>query len=331
MSEATGRSNGERISRQIVLPWGKSLSMAVNSLRIRFFRALVTTFSLVLAIAFLGFTLTGSAIARELFRLHGEAALPLLTSAGYAVDVARTGREAIAFVAKTVPDGIVLDLMMPEVDGFEVLEEIRNRPETATLPVLILTAKDLGAEDFKRLSANNVQQLVQKGDVDQASLLRQVGSMLESIHARKPGSVQDQAGSEGLFAGQPVIPAASSGQPTVLVVEDNADNMVTMEAILGNRFRIIPAVNGEDGLRLAAEFRPDLILLDMALPGLDGMAVAARLKADPGLRHIPVIALTAQAMKGDRERILAAGCEDYLSKPIDPERLLRVIDKRFKG
>lgn len=255
----------------------------------------------------------------------------VLESAGYAVDVARTGREAIAFVAKTVPDGIVLDLMMPEVDGFEVLEEIRNRPETATLPVLILTAKDLGAEDFKRLSANNVQQLVQKGDVDQASLLRQVGSMLESIHARKPGSVQDQAGSEGLFAGQPVIPAASSGQPTVLVVEDNADNMVTMEAILGNRFRIIPAVNGEDGLRLAAEFRPDLILLDMALPGLDGMAVAARLKADPGLRHIPVIALTAQAMKGDRERILAAGCEDYLSKPIDPERLLRVIDKRFKG
>ena len=91
MSEATGRSNGERISRQIVLPWGKSLSMAVNSLRIRFFRALVTTFSLVLAIAFLGFTLTGSAIARELFRLHGEAALPLLTSAGYAVDAAGHG------------------------------------------------------------------------------------------------------------------------------------------------------------------------------------------------------------------------------------------------
>lgn len=79
------------ISRQIVLPWSKSLAMAVNSLRIRFFRSLVTTFSLVLAIAFLGFTLSGSAIARELFRLHGEAAIPLLTTAGYTPDAAGHG------------------------------------------------------------------------------------------------------------------------------------------------------------------------------------------------------------------------------------------------
>lgn len=94
MSVATDRSGSGKISRQIVLPWGKSLSMALNSLRIRFFRSLVTTFSLVLAIAFLGFTLTGSAVARELFRLHGEAALPLLTSAGYAVDAAGHGLSA---------------------------------------------------------------------------------------------------------------------------------------------------------------------------------------------------------------------------------------------
>lgn len=94
MSVATDRPGSGKISRQIVLPWGKSLSMAINSLRIRFFRSLVTTFSLVLAIAFLGFTLTGSAVARELFRLHGEAALPLLSSAGYAVDAAGHGLSA---------------------------------------------------------------------------------------------------------------------------------------------------------------------------------------------------------------------------------------------
>jgi hypothetical protein len=94
MSEATDRPDRGKISRQIVLPWGKSLGMAVNSLRIRFFRSMVTTFSLVLAIAFLGFTLTNSAVARELFRLHGEAALPLLASAGYAVDAAGHGLTA---------------------------------------------------------------------------------------------------------------------------------------------------------------------------------------------------------------------------------------------
>ena len=80
------RPSSQAISRQIVLPWKNSLAMAISSLRIRFFRSLITTFSLVLAIAFLGFTLTGSAIARELFRIHGDAALPLLIDAGYSLD-----------------------------------------------------------------------------------------------------------------------------------------------------------------------------------------------------------------------------------------------------
>jgi hypothetical protein len=91
MNQAASRSRGKAISRQIVLPWSKSLAMAVNSLHIRFFRSLVTAFSLVLAIAFLGYTLTGSAIARELFRLHGEGAETLLTAAGYTVDAAGGG------------------------------------------------------------------------------------------------------------------------------------------------------------------------------------------------------------------------------------------------
>ncbi len=94
MSGPAVRPSSQAISRQIVLPWGKSLAMAMNSLRIRFFRSLITTFSLVLAIAFLGFTLTGSAIARELFRLHPDAALPLLVEAGYSLNAA--GQELTA-------------------------------------------------------------------------------------------------------------------------------------------------------------------------------------------------------------------------------------------
>ncbi len=102
----------------------------------------------------------------------------ILEASGYAVDVARGGQEAFDFVAHTIPDGIVLDLMMPEIDGFAVLEKIRGRSATAKIPVLILTAKDLTPDDFKKLSANNVQQLVQKGDVDQESLLMQIRVML---------------------------------------------------------------------------------------------------------------------------------------------------------
>jgi signal transduction histidine kinase/HAMP domain-containing protein len=102
----------------------------------------------------------------------------VLESAGFAVDVARGGQEAIAYVARTIPDGIVLDLMMPQVDGFAVLETIRGTSATSNIPVLVLTAKDLTPDDFKRLSANNVQQLVQKGDVNRESLLEKVRAMV---------------------------------------------------------------------------------------------------------------------------------------------------------
>jgi CheY-like chemotaxis protein len=93
-------------------------------------------------------------------------------------DVARGGQEAFDYVSHILPDAIVLDLMMPEIDGFDVLEKIRGTRATAKIPVLVLTAKDLTPEDFRRLSANHVRQLVQKGDVDRESLLSKVRSML---------------------------------------------------------------------------------------------------------------------------------------------------------
>jgi CheY-like chemotaxis protein len=102
----------------------------------------------------------------------------VLESAGYIADAARGGQEAFDYVSHTIPDGIILDLMMPEIDGFDVLEKIRGTRATAKIPVLVLTAKDLTPEDFRRLSANHVRQLVQKGDVDRESLLSKVRSML---------------------------------------------------------------------------------------------------------------------------------------------------------
>ncbi len=113
----------------------------------------------------------------------------VLESAGHAVHIARGGQAAIDYVSHTLPDGIILDLMMPGVDGFAVLEKIRAIPVATPIPVLILTAKDLTPDDLKRLSANQVQQLVQKGDVDRKSLLRKIRVMLgnesESANARR--------------------------------------------------------------------------------------------------------------------------------------------------
>jgi CheY-like chemotaxis protein len=270
---------------------------------------------------------TSTGLPRILLVEDNEAAIiqvrSILESSGYVVDVSRGGQEAIDYVSHTVPDGIVLDLMMPEIDGFEVLEKIRGRSDTAKIPVLILTAKNLTPEDFKKLSANNVQQLVQKGDVGRESLLLKISSMLEKETKADAGKPKPDTKKMSPIAG-------TSQKTTLLIVEDNPDNMITIKAVLQHRFGIIEACDGEEGLQMAAEKRPDLILLDMALPKVDGITVVQHLKNDRELNHIPVIAMTAKVMKGDREEILGAGCDDYIAKPIDPVDFFEKITQWLK-
>lgn len=108
----------------------------------------------------------------------------------------------------------------------------------------------------------------------------------------------------------------------ILVVEDNNDNMTLITDVLSSLdYEVISAKDGEEGLQVAKAEKPDLILMDLSLPRMDGWTATRQLKADSELAHIPVIALTAHAMIGDRERALAAGCDDYISKPINIREL----------
>jgi two-component system cell cycle response regulator DivK len=118
----------------------------------------------------------------------------------------------------------------------------------------------------------------------------------------------------------------------ILYVEDNEDNVYMLSRWLKRKgFEIAVAPDGERGVATALRERPDLILMDLSLPALDGWEATRRIKAAPETRAIPVIALSAHAMAGDRERALAAGCDDYDSKPIDFERLLGKILKLLPG
>lgn len=106
--------------------------------------------------------------------------------------------------------------------------------------------------------------------------------------------------------------------PRVLVVDDNALNVELLSFVLTEDvFEVQTAGHAQEALLAIASFRPDLILMDMHLPGMDGLVLTRQLKADPALRHIVIVAFTASAMKGDRTRMLEAGCDGYLSKPID--------------
>ena len=114
----------------------------------------------------------------------------------------------------------------------------------------------------------------------------------------------------------------------ILLVEDNAVNMRLVKLTLKNDdYEFIEAVNGEEALEQAAQERPDIIILDIQIPKLDGYEVTKRLKADAALSKIPIIALTAHAMKGDEERILGVGCNTYVSKPLDTHAFRDLVKK----
>ena len=115
------------------------------------------------------------------------------------------------------------------------------------------------------------------------------------------------------------------------VVEDNADNRLLLQAILGDEYELQEYDNGIDALKGITDSRPDLVLLDISLPGMDGNEILQRIRADITLRQLPVIALTAHAMAGDREKFLAAGFDDYITKPIVDETLLFSSIRRLLG
>ena len=112
----------------------------------------------------------------------------------------------------------------------------------------------------------------------------------------------------------------------ILYVEDNDDNVYMLKNRLSRAgFTVIVATSGAQGVAMAASEQPDLILMDLTLPDIDGWEATRRIKANPATKHIPVVALTANAMSGDREKAIAAGCDDFDTKPVELQRLLGKI------
>lgn len=119
---------------------------------------------------------------------------------------------------------------------------------------------------------------------------------------------------------------------SVLAVDDHVANLKLLEAILSRHgYAVRTATNAAEALRLIGEAKPQAILMDIALPGMDGYQLTRQLKADPQTRDILIVAVTAYAMKGDREKALQAGCDEYLSKPIDAKDLRAILARRLGG
>jgi signal transduction histidine kinase/CheY-like chemotaxis protein/HAMP domain-containing protein len=240
-----------------------------------------------------------------------------MQESGYTILTAKNGFDALEVISNTIPDAMILDLMMPGVDGFSVLESLRNANETASVPVLILTAKQITKEDLNFLKRNNVHQLIQKGDVNRIELLNAVSNLFyKNEIVEVPQKKEDRK----------II-----GTPTVLIVEDNVDNMTTVKAIIGDKFNILEATDGKEAVALSIKHIPHLILMDISLPGIDGIQAFKQIRQNGKSEHIPIVALTASAMTSDRETILAHGFDAYIAKPIDVNDFFNTIDKVLYG
>ena len=249
----------------------------------------------------------------------------ILKGGNYRSIFALSGSEGLKILSTYTPDLIFLDLRMPEMDGFKVLEEIQKRDNLKDLPVLIITATDI-TEDEKRGLSKNVKGVITKGRIDKTVLLALTNKLVypepqETAEPIMPPAPQVTGGERKKKAGR-------RGAARILVVEDRPDNLTIIREILNIKgFTVYEAKNGQEGVEIAGKERPDLVLMDMHMPVMNGLESTRHILEIEGLKEIPIIALTAKAMKGDMEMALAAGCCDYVSKPVMPKDLLRKVEE----
>jgi len=244
--------------------------------------------------------------------------------------------QALAYLSKASRDGhpvplVLTDSHMPDADGFALAAEIKRVPTLADAVVLMLTSGDYQG-DLQRCREIGVAAYLTK-PVRQAELQT---AITKALHARRvrPVAAADAAHAAGAHhqPARAAVAKASEWGRQILVVEDNATNQKLAVAILAKqKYHAVVVPSGQDALEVFRERGDtfDLILMDVQMPGMDGLETTGAIREmEAGRRRIPIIAVTARAMPGDRDRCLAAGMDDYLAKPIHPAELLALL-KRY--
>jgi CheY-like chemotaxis protein len=248
--------------------------------------------------------------------LRREAILGALKDDGVELDAVSSAAEALSMLRSRPYHGVVLDLDLPDMDGIALLREIRNDPALADIPTVVYTDHPLDPADE--------EQLVQLD----AAIVAENGRSLARLKAEAEHFLRRVR--TGLLGENTPIEAASTSSrgslqgKKVLLVDDDVRNLFALTGMLESHgMDVITAENGRDAIaRLEDESGIDLVLMDIMMPEMDGYQTMQQIRSNSRFKDLPVIALTANAMKGDREKCLAAGASDYASKPVDSEALL---------
>ncbi len=230
-----------------------------------------------------------------------------------------TGTEALVTLREQSVDCVVLDLRLPDMSGFELLEQIRDDASLADLPVVVFTGRELSAEEDAQLHTM-ARSVVVKGVESPERLLDETALFLHRVVANLPAEKQRML--EQLHSSDDDLVGK-----TVLLVDDDARNIFALSSMLERRgMNVLTATTGNEAIA-TLDSTPEvaIVLMDIMMPGMDGYQTMEVIRGNANFRRLPIIALTAKAMKGDREKCLDAGASDYLAKPVNTEQLLSAL------
>jgi CheY-like chemotaxis protein/signal transduction histidine kinase len=230
-----------------------------------------------------------------------------------------TGEGALSMLRDSPCDCVVLDLRLPDMTGFEVLDQIRNDEQLSNVPVVVFTGRELSVEEDAELHTM-ARSIVVKGVESPERLLDETSLFLHRVITELP--IEKQRMLEKLNSSDEDLVGR-----TALLVDDDARNIFALSSVLERRgMKVLTATTGSEAVALV-ESNPQIavVLMDIMMPQMDGYQTIGVIRQNPAFRRLPIIALTAKAMKGDREKCLEAGASDYLAKPVNTEQLLLAI------
>ncbi|HET6184481.1 MAG TPA: HAMP domain-containing protein [Acetobacteraceae bacterium] len=230
-----------------------------------------------------------------------------------------TGQEALEAMRRDAPDCVVLDLRLPDMSGFDVLERMRADAALSDTPVVVFTGRELSPEEDAQLHTM-ARSVVVKGVESPERLLDETALFLHRVVAEMPPEKQRML--ERLHSSDENLVGRR-----VLLVDDDPRNIFALSSVLERRgMKVLTATTGREAIA-TLESTPDvaIVLMDIMMPEMDGYETMREIRANSGFRRLPIIALTAKAMQGDREKCLQAGASDYLAKPVNTDQLLSAL------
>jgi HAMP domain-containing protein/CheY-like chemotaxis protein len=248
-----------------------------------------------------------------------QSIVELIGNGDVEIEAVASGEEALKALAAEPYDCMVLDLKLPGMSGMKLIGKIKNDPALRRLPIIVYTGKELTRDEQRRLD-KLADTVIVKDVRSPERLLDETSLFLHRVESALPERKRKMLRS--LALGDPALAGKK-----VLVVDDDVRNIFAITSVLEQHdMEVLFAENGRDALDLLeTEDGIDAVLMDIMMPEMDGYEAMRRIRKQPARRELPIIALTAKAMKGDREKCLQAGASDYVTKPVDPDQLVSLL------